>query len=195
MSSTNPCVNFDELADLCLRFRCFQSPSLFHGVLAGQLCGQERLSREHWLLLFAQLLGAEKLEAADEYTALQLFDQTLEELSTNGLNFEPLIPDELYELEERFSALVKWTQGFLKSLTSAQIEERELSTDAKEGLEDLHRLAAIEVDELPADEQNEKDLTSITEFVRMVAMLLYTEIHPGTPQVEKAANPNQPTLH
>lgn len=190
-----PLIEFDELSDLCLRHRCFQSPSLFHGVLAGQLCGQERFPREHWLVLFSQLLGNEstQLEGEDKDLALGLLDQTLEQLSASGLDFEPLLPDELYELEERFVSLVKWTQGFLKSLTAAKLDERELSTEAQEGLQDLERLVALDKENLPADENNEKDLTAITEFVRMVAMLLYTELHPGSPQVEKAAQPQ--TLH
>ncbi|GLR64866.1 UPF0149 family protein [Marinospirillum insulare] len=184
-------VDFDELADLCLRHRCFQSPSLFHGVLAGQLCGQERFPREHWLVLFAQLLGNEttELEGKDKQLALQLLDQTLEELSASGLSFEPLLPDELYEIEERFEGLIKWTQGFLKSLKSAKLEESKLSKEAQEGLEDLERLVALDKENLPPNEDNEKDLTAIAEFVRMVIMLLYTELHPGQPQVEKAKNP------
>lgn len=188
-----PIVDFDELADLCLRHRCFQSPSLFHGVLAGQLCGQERFPREQWLVLFAQLLGDEttQLEGLDKKLALQLLDQTLEQLSASGLDFEPLLPDELYELEERFEALLKWTQGFLKSLTAAKLEVTELSAEAQEGLQDLERLVALNKENLPADEDNEKDLTAITEFVRMVIMLLYTELHPGQPQVEQAQNPKK----
>lgn len=189
--AATPLIDFDELADLCLRHRCFQSPSLFHGVLAGQLCGQERLSRDHWLILFSQLLGSEttQLEGEDKQLALRLLDQTLEQLSAGGLDFEPLLPDELYELEERFIALVKWTQGFLKSLKSAKLEELELSAEAREGLDDLERLVKLDKENLPADENNEKDLTAIGEFVRMVAMLLYTELHPGLPQVEQTEKP------
>lgn len=186
-----PLIEFDELADLCLRHRCFQSPSLFHGVLAGQLCGQERFPRDQWLVLFAQLLGNEstQLEGEDKQLALSLLDQTLEQLSAGGLDFEPLLPDELYEIEERFMALVKWTQGFLKSLKAANLEERELSTEAQEGLQDLERLIALNKENLPDDENNEKDLMAIAEFVRMVAMLLYTELHPGLPQVEQTEKP------
>ncbi|HKM14616.1 MAG TPA: UPF0149 family protein [Marinospirillum sp.] len=184
-------IDFDTLADLCLRHRCFQSPSLFHGVLAGQLCGQARLARDHWLLLLSQLLGSEKaqLEGDDKLLALRLLDQALETLSAGGLDFEPLLPDELYELEERFVALVQWVQGFLKSLKSANLAERELSAEAQEGLDDLQRLVELGKENLQADEANEKDLMAITEFVRMVTMLLYTELHPGQPQVEKVEKP------
>ncbi|SFX39467.1 UPF0149 family protein [Marinospirillum alkaliphilum] len=188
-------VDFDRLADLCLKYRCFQSPSLFHGVLTGQLCGQERLSREHWLVLMGQLLGDEgvNLQGDERQLALDLLDQTLEELSAGGLDFEPLLPDELYELEERFAALVKWLQGFLKSLKAADIAEREISAEAREGLEDLQKIVDAGGARLIADDDNEKDLTALAEFVRMVVMLLYTELHPGRPQVEKPGQPG--SLH
>lgn len=191
-------IDFDELADLCLRHRCFQSPSLFHGVLTGQLCCQEHFARDHWLLLLGQLLGNETdpLEGADKLLALGLLDQALEALSSSGLDFEPLLPDDLYELEERFIALVQWVQGFLKSLKAAKLEARELSDEAREGLDDLERLVAFGKENLQADENNEKDFIAIAEFVRMVTMLLYTELHPGKPQVEKVNKAEQPkTLH
>ncbi|MBE0505122.1 MAG: UPF0149 family protein [Marinospirillum sp.] len=192
----NQVVDFDGLADLCLRHRCFQSPSLFHGVLTGQLCGQQRLPREQWLLLFGQLLGSDQsvLEGDDRQLALDLLDQVLEALSAGSLDFEPLLPDDLYELEERFSALVKWIQGFLKSLKAADLENMELSEEAQEGLDDLQKIVTeAGRTTLHTDEDNEKDLIALQEFVRMVAMLIYTELHPGMPQVE---NPKKPTnLH
>jgi uncharacterized protein YgfB (UPF0149 family) len=195
-AAKNQVVDFDALADLCLRHRCFQSPSLFHGVLTGQLCGQQRLPREQWLLLFGQLLGSDQsvLEGDDRQLALDLLDQVLEALSAGSLDFEPLLPDDLYELEERFSALVKWIQGFLKSLKAADLENLELSEEAHEGLDDLQKIVTEAGNAtLHADEDNEKDLIALQEFVRMVAMLVYTELHPGQPQVE---NPKKPTnLH
>lgn len=194
-TANNRSVDFEALADLCLRHRCFQSPSLFHGVLTGQLCGQERLPRDQWLLLFSQLLGQEQsvLQGDDRQLALDLLDQTLEELGSGGLVFEPLLPDELYELEERFAALVKWVQGFLKSLKAANLAEDALSAEAREGLDDLQKIIDAGATQLYADEDNEKDFTALAEFVRMVALLVYTERHPGRPQVE---NPGQPgTLH
>lgn len=191
-AAKNQSIDFDALADLCLRHRCFQSPSLFHGVLTGQLCGQQRLPREQWLLLFSQLLGENQsvLVGDDRQTALELLDQTLEALTAGSLDFEPLLPDDLYELEERFTALVKWIQGFLKSLKAADLENLELSQEAKEGLDDLQKIVTeAGQTRLYADEDNEKDLMALQEFVRMIAMLIYTELHPGQPQVE---NPKKP---
>ncbi|SFC32331.1 hypothetical protein SAMN05660443_2260 [Marinospirillum celere] len=179
-------VCFETLADLCLKYRCFQSPSLFHGVLTGQLCGQDKLPREQWLLLFTQLLGEQvNLPEQDRKLALELLDQTLEQLGSGQMDFEPLLPDELYEVEERFAALIKWLQGFLKSLKAAQIDQEKLSQEAKEGLSDLEKI--VEAGDLTpaANEENEKDLHELSEFVRLVAMMLYLELHPGRPQVEK----------
>lgn len=191
---TNLPVCFETLADLCLKHRCFQSPSLFHGVLTGQLCGQDKLPRDQWLLLFGQLLGEEVvLQEEDRQLALELLDQTLEQLGSGQMDFEPLLPDELYEVEERFAALIKWLQGFLKSLKATAADTSKLSQEASEGLSDLEKILAAGDVAPAASEENEKDLHELSEFVRLVAMMVYLERHPGRPQVEKASPGS--TLH
>jgi uncharacterized protein YgfB (UPF0149 family) len=190
----NTAISFETLANFCLKHRCFQSPSLFHGVLTGQLCGQERLPREQWLALFAQLLGEQtQLQDEDSKLALELLDQTLEQLGAGHLEFEPLLPDELYEVEERFSGLVKWVQGFLKSLKATDISNKELTAEAREGLQDLEKIVEMGDATPAATEDNEKDLIELTEFVRLLAMMLYLELHPGQPKVEKPQSGS--TLH
>jgi len=190
----NTAISFETLANFCLKHRCFQSPSLFHGVLTGKLCGQERLPREQWLALFAQLLGEQtQLQDEDSKLALELLDQTLEQLGAGHLEFEPLLPDELYEVEERFSGLVKWVQGFLKSLKATDISNKELTAEAREGLQDLEKIVEMGDATPAATEDNEKDLIELTEFVRLLAMMLYLELHPGQPKVEKPQSGS--TLH
>ena len=190
----NTAISFETLANFCLKHRCFQSPSLFHGVLTGQLCGQERLPREQWLALFAQLLGEQtQLQDEDSKLALELLDQTLEQLGAGHLEFEPLLPDELYEVEERFAGLVKWVQGFLKSLKATDISNKELTAEAREGLQDLEKIVEMGDATPAATEDNEKDLIELTEFVRLLAMMLYLELHPGQPKVEKPQSGS--TLH
>lgn len=182
----NPSICFERLADFCLQQRCFQSPALFHGVLTGQLCGQEKLPRETWLVLFSQLLGEQvQLQAADRQLALELYDQTLDQLSSGQLDFEPLLPEAFYEVEERFTALVNWLQGFMKSLKATELDTSQLSQEAKEGLDDLETLLAARDQTPGSTEDNEKDLNELVEFVRLMAMMLYLERHPGQPQVDK----------
>ena len=43
-----------------------------------------------------------------------------------------------------------------------------------------------DIDDSP---ENENDLFALTEHARMAAMLLYTEQHPGMPQVEQTDAP------
>lgn len=192
--TSNEPLDFDRLADLCLQMGCFQSPSVFHGVLVGQLCSTQPLSAAHWELLFGQLLGEQQqLDANGKALAQQLLQQTQESLSDGQLNFEPLLPGELYELEERFAALIKWIQGFRKSLKAAGIKPEQLSKEAAEGLDDLVNIEKQASTQLQASEDNEKDLTELVEFVRLLAIMIYLETHPGQPQVEQPQE--QPTLH
>ncbi len=184
-------LNFDQLADLCLSQRCFQSPALFHGVLTGQLCGNQGLSKDQWLALFTQLLGdpPPALNEEQQQLAFTLLEETQTTLGSPQLDFELMLPDELYELEERFSALIKWIQGFSKSLKAAGVEIASLSAEAQEGLQDLQAIEAGGQPPLGSSEDNEKDLTALIEFVRMLAMMIYLEMHPGRPQVQGLETP------
>lgn len=191
-ASDSTTITFDEMADLCLRHRCFQSPSLLHGVLCGQLCGQERLPRAQWVMLFTQLLGesAEPLSEAEQATIYTWYDETLAALTDPDMGFEPLLPGELYSLEERLTGLVRWTQGFLKSVDAAQVDREQLTPELKEGLDDLKSIVDLGHKRLDDSNDNEHDLIALSEFVRMVAMMLYLERHPGQPQVEDPGKPS-----
>lgn len=186
---------FDQLADLCLRYGCFQSPSLFHGVLTAQLCASQSPLRTHWVALLSQLLGTEvaAMSAQDQQLALEWLDATQDQLGSSQLDFEPLLPDDLYELEERFSALIKWIQGFTKAFQAAKVEAKQLSQEAQEGLEDLQRILAAAGEQVFDGEDNEKDMMELVEFVRLLALMLFTELHPEAPQVMTPTGSASPT--
>jgi len=58
----------------------------------------------------------------------------------------------------------------------------------REALSDLEGLGRIDTD-IDDSPENENDLFALTEHARMAAMLLYTEQHPGMPQVEQTDAP------
>ena len=109
-------------------------------------------------------------------------------------NFEPLLPDEMFSLAERAQGLKEWTLGFLEVVEDAgDAPRKKWSEPLREAIEDLAGLAAIETD-IDDSAENENDLFALTEHARMAAMLLYTEQHPGTPQVEQV-DETPPTTH
>ncbi|HBN59674.1 MAG TPA: hypothetical protein DD442_05650, partial [Halomonas sp.] len=116
--------------------------------------------------------------------------QTLEALSASDLNYAPLLPDELFSLAEQAQGLKEWTLGFMEvvdEVADDTLRER-WSQTLKEAIDDLEGLGQMETD-IDDSTENENDLFALTEHARMAAMLLYTEQHPGKPQVEQTDAP------
>lgn len=192
MSLISERQDFSTLADVFLLHRSMQSPAFLDGRLCAGLALHD-LSAEAWLEEVCISLGVE--QPRDEASAERLLDwrrQTLEALSSSELNFEPMLPDELFSLAERAQGLKEWTLGFLEVIEDAGEQPREAWSPAlREAIDDLSGLAAIDSG-IEDSAENENDLFALTEYARMAAMLLYTEQHPGRPRVEKVEE-NPPT--
>ncbi|MDR5902969.1 UPF0149 family protein [Halomonas icarae] len=186
MSLIDERQDFSTIADLFLLHGSMQSPAFSDGRLCARLAMHD-IDPAVWLAEVCEVLGVE--QPRDEPSAERFLAwrrQTLEALSGNELGYEPLLPDELFSLAERARGLKEWTQGFLEVVQDAGEEPRERwSTALREALEDLEGIAAMPAD-LEESAENENDLFALVEHVRMAAMLLYTEQHPGKPQVEDA---------
>ncbi|WP_110673677.1 UPF0149 family protein [Salinicola sp. RZ23] len=186
MSIINEQLDFSTVANVFLAHGSLQSPAFFDGRLCAELA-LEDLSAERWLEEVSLALNVEQPESREDADVLLGWRrQTLDALAAAELNFEPLLPDELFSLGERAQGLKEWVQGFTEVVNEVDGETYERwSSPLREALEDLGQLAAIEV-EIDDDPENENDLFALTEHARMAAMLLYTEQHPGQPQVEQS---------
>ncbi|MBZ0331475.1 YecA family protein [Halomonas sp. ANAO-440] len=191
MSSIDERPDFSTIADLFLLHGSMQSPAFLDGRLCASLALNE-LSASGWLEEVCLGLGVEQPRDRESGEALLEWRRlTLETLADSSLNYEPLLPDELYSLAERAQGLREWTLGFLEVIEDAGSEPREgWSAPLREAIDDLTALAAMDTD-IDDSAENENDLFALTEHARMAAMLLYTEQRPGQPQVEAG----EPTQH
>ncbi|MBF8222575.1 UPF0149 family protein [Halomonas sp. 328] len=185
MSLINDRLDFSTVADLFLLHNSLQSPAFLDGRLAAALALHDHTA-EAWLEELCLALGVEQprdAESAEQFLAWRR--QALDALSAAALDYAPLLPDELFSLAEQARGLKEWTQGFLEVLAEVDADKRQAWSDnLKEALADLEILAGLEA-ELEESSENENDLFALTEHARMAAMLLYTEQHPGRPQVEQ----------
>ena len=93
-------------------------------------------------------------------------------------------------MAEQAQGLKEWTLGFMEvvdEVADDTLRER-WSQTLKEAIDDLEGLGQMETD-IDDSTENENDLFALTEHARMAAMLLYTEQHPGKPQVEQTDAP------
>ncbi|MBW6392889.1 UPF0149 family protein [Billgrantia antri] len=191
MSLSDDRPDFSTIADLFLSHGSMQSPAFLDGRLCAELALHD-LTAEAWLEEVCHGLGVEQprdRESAE--TLLAWRRQTLDALADSSLNYEPLLPDDLFSLAERARGLQEWTLGFLEVIEDTGDAPRQGWSQAlREAIDDLGALGDMETD-IDDSAENENDLFALTEHARMAAMLLYTEQHPGQPQVESG----EPTQH
>ena len=185
MSLIDEQLDFSRVADTFLAHGSLQSPAFLDGRLCARLALDD-IAADTWLEEVCATLGVDQPKSREDGEVLLAWrQQTLDALAAPELNFEPLLPDELFSLAERARGLQEWTQGFLEAVAEVASDKRDgWSAALREVLEDLASLTEFDI-ELDETAENENDLFALTEHARMAAMLLYSEQHPGQPQVER----------
>ena len=190
MSLIDERQDFSDIADVFLLHGSMQSPTFLDGRLCALLALKD-VSADTWLEEVCLSLGVEQPrnpESAERLLGWRR--QTVAALSASELNYEPLLPDELFSLAEQAQGLREWALGFLEVLEEVVDDDQraQWSKTLCEAMDDLPALARIDAD-IDNSTENENDLSALTEHARMTAMMLYTEQHPGKPQVEQSDAP------
>jgi len=167
-------VSYIRLA-ACLRsLGVPQGGSEVHGLITGLLAAGAKMKASTVFDTLAEWLET-SIEGADQAVVLELYEEISASLQDTDLGFEPLLPDDDDPVAERTLALGQWCSGFLAGFGLAgRFQQADLTEDLRELLTDLGRIASLD-EEIPDDEDNETDLVEIIEYVRMSAMLIFTE--------------------
>ena len=123
---------------------------------------------------FVQLAGADAL--SDEESVSEFVRSSLDELFSEDMGFQPLIPDDSELLSARLAGLAEWCAGFLSGF-GASVSERmsrdALPVDIQEILRDFASISGLD-DEVEGDDQDENSFMEIYEYVRVAAVLTAT---------------------
>jgi uncharacterized protein len=175
-------IGHDELDNVTAHLRLAISASELHGSLCGYLAANGQPGKRSLLEVLHLDAGGITVAPADQAVLDELVRQSEAELADPELGFEPLLPSDDRPLPERADALVDWCRGFLGGfgLGGPDMHNR-LSDEGKEILRDLSSIASSSLD-FGNEDEDEDALIEVHEFVRMGAMLLFTECHiPHTP--------------
>ncbi len=179
---TAPTTDFGQLEKKLSAADVSVSPAEAQGLLCGLLCTGHDEAQSLWLqeLIPDQDGTAVPLPPEHRQSLIRFFQETLDAFEGPGVGFELLLPDEDQPLRTRASALVDWCQGFLYGLGLAQARFDGLSQETQEGLKDIVEVTKLDLDALGSGEEDEIDLTEITEFIWVAAMLVREELvhHP-----------------
>ncbi|MCE9783961.1 UPF0149 family protein [Shewanella algae] len=192
--ATPPSLRIESLRSALDNADIGQHPVEVHGALVGLICGGVPQQEQAWYQPLLELMN-DGQRLPDELTQLitELFGDTVNRLQDPDFGFTLLLPEEEEPLTVRVEALSLWTQSFLTGIAIIQPGLNQASEDVREVIKDLAEIAQVEFD-VADDEESESAYLELLEFVRMAAILCYSEFGPELPDLDAETQDNN-TLH
>ncbi|AOV18036.1 hypothetical protein BJI67_14050 [Acidihalobacter aeolianus] len=152
-----------------------------HGLLCARLALGTLGDEESWL---QETLGSSADASVPCRQGLsELYRNTRLQLDDAEISFQPFLPGDEAELNERVAALGQWCYGFSTGLVLAGLQAERLEAlpeQVREFIDDLGRIAQVSSDSV-AYEEGEADYAELLEYVRIGVLLLFEEMQPRTP--------------
>lgn len=190
--ATPPSLCIDNLKKALDDAEIGQHPVEVHGALVGLICGGVEQNSHAWVAPLMDLMNDGKpLEASLAHLISELYQDTVARLTDFEFGFTLLLPEEEVPLSHRVEALSLWTQSFLTGIAIIQPKLNQASEDVREVIRDLAEIAQVEFD-VAEDEESEAAYAELQEFVRMAAILCYSEFGPE-PKLDNTDEPQ--TVH
>jgi yecA family protein len=170
---SNKLPEFDDFTNMLDQTEQKLHASQVHGLISGIICGGFP-EESAW----QELVMGEKLKEETSRDLDIVYQGTRQQLKDFLMQYEIILPDDDNDLPQRAEALTVWCQGFLTGLKVAGVpvidrEDSELS----EAINDLIEIAKMNYEEVIATDEDEEAYIELVEYVRMAAIMIYTEIN------------------
>ncbi len=153
--------------------------SELHGVLTGLVCSGFPFESHEYLVMINDLFNnGEGLPAPVKGIVKQMFSEVWQTILDDSYGFTLMLPDDDDSIVERSNALGAWVQGFNLGFGLQHKDSPVVSEDVKEVLADFAEIANLS-EEVEEDEATEQAYFEISEYVRISALLCFTEL--GSP--------------
>ncbi len=151
-----------------------------HGVLTGLICAGFAFEEQSYLAMLDDLLdfspqGSDDFPKAVKTLVKQMYSELWTDILDDTYTFQLMLPDDDDSLVERGHALGAWVQGFNLGFGLQQKDSPITSTEVKEVLIDFAEIANLS-DEMEEDEDSEQAFFEISEYVRISALLCFSEL-------------------
>jgi len=179
-------LDFDLIADVFVTESITASPAELHGQLCGYLASGVTLPLEDWLSMVVEFCDIEGWkEEASRAAIVELYTATLTLYQNGEFALVPSISDEDSDLCDRGVTLSQWAHGFLAGYGLSG-QKNDLSEEIKQILRDFANISGMQAEMrvLENNNDNELDLTELVEYVRLSAMMMYSEHHDIDPNVD-----------
>jgi yecA family protein len=167
--------------------------SEIHGVLTGLVCAGFTFEDQNYMTMLNDLFNnGEGFPNMVKNSIKQMYSQLWADILDDDYVFQLLLPDDEDSIVERGHALGKWVQGFNLGFGLQQKNNPVTSTEVKEVLTDFAEIANLS-DEMEEDEDTEQAYFEISEYVRISALLCFTELGASPTTVDNKNTDN--TIH
>jgi uncharacterized protein len=183
-------IRFQDFEDVLASAGSLADAAEAHGSLCGALCSMSPYKMQDWV----NEILPDGASLSDESSAMleRVFAATAASFGEQGMEFEPLLPDDEQPINGRANALALWCTGFLYGLGAGQISDlNALNGDVGEIVRDFTEISRASGDGAEADESNEQAYAELVEFIRVAAQVVFEELLPLRQQVYPAT----PRLH
>ena len=147
-----------------------------HGVITGLISAGYIFEDSDYIIVVNDMLNnAEGFPKAVKQTLKTMFNEIWHNILDDSYSFQIMLPDDDDSIMERANALGHWVQGFNLGFGLQQKNKTKLSEDVQEVLNDFVDIANLS-DDLEEDEDTEQAYFEIAEYVRISALLCFTEL-------------------
>ncbi len=163
-----------------------------HGLISGMLCGGNK--DNSWKTLLHDLTNEGIAFPATLSQELQnVYDNVRSALEEDDFTFSLLLPDDDDStVFDRADALSGWVNHFLLGLGMIQPKLGQVKGETGEAIDDLRNIAQLGYEEDEDQNELEQSLEEVIEYVRVAAVLCYTEFTAHKPTAPENI---KPTLH
>lgn len=183
-------IRFKDFEDVLATAGGLADAAEAHGSLCGALCSVSPYRMQDWI----NEILPDGAALSEESSAMieRVFTATATSFGEQGMEFEPLLPDDGQPLNGRANALALWCTGFLYGLGTGYVSDLDaLSGDVGEIVRDFTEISRATGDDAEGDESNEQAYAELVEFIRVAAQVVFEELLPLRRQVY----PAQQRLH
>ncbi|MFI4891385.1 MAG: UPF0149 family protein [Steroidobacterales bacterium] len=179
-------IRFKDFEDVLATAGSLADAAEAHGSLCGALCAMAPYRMQDWINEILPDGASLPLESAAVIE--RVFMATATSFGEQGMEFEPMLPDDGEPLNGRANALALWCTGFLYGLGTGQISDLDgLAGDVGEIVRDFTEISRATGDEADSDESNEQAYAELVEFIRVAAQVVFEELLPLRTQVFPSA--------
>jgi len=185
-------IRFKDFEDVLAAAGSLADAAEAHGSLCGALCSTSPYKMQDWV----NEILPDGAALSEESSAMleRVFAATAASFGEQGMEFEPLLPDDAQPLNGRANALGLWCTGFLYGLGAGQLSDLDaLKGDVGEIVRDFTEISRASGDGSDGDESNEQAYAELVEFIRVAAQVVFEELLPLRQQVYPAVP--APRLH